>query len=171
MSGVVSGLIGAVVAFALVTVAERKQKSARPNVDGWHTLRPGWLLNGVIVGCALLAGLMGYLLLSGGSTRPDADTQNIYAALLLAGFGGAAAYFGWTCYGRTVMWKGNKLRLRTSLGREVMHRMSDVSSVTKSEMWGEYRLTFRDGSSLRFSAYFHGAGELAAKLSRKAFRD
>lgn len=162
MSGVVTGLVGGAVAFALVAIAERKEKLARTNSGGWKTLRAGWLMNGITLGCSGFAVLMGYFLLSGGSTRPDADTQNIAALLLLLGFGAGAFYFAWIGYGRTIMWKENELRVRTRFGRETVRYISDLSSITKSELRGEYRLTFRDGSTLWVSAYFHGAKELAA---------
>jgi hypothetical protein len=171
MSAIVSGLFGAVVAFALVTIAERRQKSATTLHDGWKALRPGWLINGAIVGCTAFAALMGYFLLSGGSSRPDAATQNGYAVLLLTASVAGAAYIAWTTYGRTVMWKGNELRVRSLSGCETVQRISDVTSARKSEMLGEYRVRFRDGKRLWFSAHLHGANELVAKLPCSAFGD
>lgn len=169
MSAVVSGVVGAVVAFGLVSLAERTQKSATSTPDGWKVLRAGWLINGTIVGATALAACAGHSLVTGGSSLPDAATQNSFAALLLAAFGAGALYVAWTTYGRTVMWKGDELRVRSALGSESLRRISDVSEVTKSETRGEYRISFRDGSTLVFSAHMHGAEELMAKLRQKAF--
>lgn len=43
-SAVLSGLIGGVVAFRLVSLAERTQKPATVAAGGWKVLRTGWLL-------------------------------------------------------------------------------------------------------------------------------
>lgn len=171
MSAVVSGLVGAVVAFGLVSLAERTQKSATATPDGWKVLRAGWLINGTIIGATALATFTGYFLLSGGSSLPDAATQNRFAAVLLAAFAACAIYMAWITYGRTVMWKGNELRVRSVSGSESLRRISDASKVKKSDIRGEYRVTFRDGSTLWFSAHMHGFSELVAKLPRRAFGD
>ena len=171
MSAVGSGLVGAIVAFGLVSLAERTQKRATATADGWKALQPGWLINGTIIGASALAAFAGYFLLSGGSSLPQAATQNGFAALLLAASAACALYIGWTAYGRTVMWKGNELRVRSVSGSESTRRISDASEVKKSEMRGEYRITFRDGSTLWFSAHMHGSSDLVAKLPQRAFRD
>lgn len=171
MSAVVSGLIGAVAAFALITLAELTQRSATERTDGWKTLRPSWLIHGFMILCLSFAGLMSYFLLSGGSSRADAFTQNIFALLLLAIAAAGAIYGAWTSYFRTIMWKGDELRIQPALRLEVERRFSDVTEVVKSETRGEYRVTFRDGSRFWFSAHLHGANDLSAKLPRKVFRD
>jgi hypothetical protein len=171
MSAVVSGLIGAVVAFALVSLAERTQRSATAGLEGWKALRAGWLLNGTLIGAAALAALTGFFLLSGGSSRPDAATQNGFAALLFAAFTAGALYLAWTTWGRTIMWKDDELRVRSLWGGESLKRISDASKAERSELRGEYRITFRDGSRLRFSAHMHGADDLVAQLPRRALRD
>ncbi|WEJ98387.1 MAG: hypothetical protein P0Y59_15720 [Candidatus Sphingomonas phytovorans] len=167
----ISGLIGAVLAAALCLIAERGQKRARANAEGWKTLRPGWLINATVTGMAAMAAFCGYLRFFVGSSRPDADTQMTYALILVIAFGLAALFGMWTNYGRTIMWKGDQLRLRTIFGHDAVRRISEVRSVTKSEMRGEYRLMFHDGSTLWLSAYLHGANELVAKLPRRAGND
>lgn len=170
MSAVVSGLIGGAIAFGLVTLANRTQKSAAIAQDGWKALRTGWLINGGITGSAALAALFGYFLGSGGSALPDAQTQNGMAALLLAAFTGYVIYMAWMVFGRTIMWKGNELLVCTMAGKVAKNRISDVTDVRKLEFLGEYRLTFRDKSSLRFSAHLHGANELLDRLPSRASR-
>jgi hypothetical protein len=169
MSAVVTGLIGAVAAVAVVMLAERTQKPAIMRSGGWTALRPSWLLHGCMILCIGFGALMIYFLLSGGSSRPDASTQNMFALMLLAVAAAGAVYGGWTSYGRKIMWKGNELRIRSPLGREVLQRLSDVVEVTKSETRGEYRVTFRDGSKFWFSAHMHGANDLVARLPQRTF--
>lgn len=169
MSAVVSGLIGAVLAVGLVWLAERTHKSATITHDGWKALRAGWLNVASIMGATALAAFIGYFLLSGGSSLPDSTTQNGIAALLFVTFAGCALYMVWTTYGRTVMWKGNELRVRTVWGSESLRHISDATKLKKSETRGEYRITFRDRSTLWFSAHMYGANELVGKLPRRAF--
>ena len=169
MSPWISGLIGAVVATALALVAERWQKPARADAAGWKALRPGWLLNGMIAGCLAMTAL-GCTFLVVGSSRPDADMQMLYAIVLTAVSGLGALHTLWNSYGRAISWKGDMVKYRSILGRESLRRLSEVSAVTKSEMRGAYRLTFRDGSRLRLSAYLHGAEELVARLPSGAHR-
>jgi hypothetical protein len=171
MSAVVNGLIGGAVAVVLAAVAQRGQRSARIGADGWRLLRPSWLLHGTFFGCSAFASFITGILLSGGSSRPNADTQNLYAVALGAGFGLCALYVGWTTYGRTVAWKGKELRVRTAFGRESVRRFSDVRSIKKSESRGDYRVSFLDGSTLGFSAYLHGAQELAERLLASVCED
>ena len=170
MGAVVSGLLGGVVFAILVTLAARTQKAARTNSEGWKTLRPGWLLNGMIVACIGMAVLAYYFRFCAVSVR-DASTQLTSAYIIIIGFGMAAAYLAWISYGRTIIWKGNDLRVHTITGHDIVRRISDVFSVTKNEFHGEYRLIFRDASMLRFSAYFRGSTELIARLPKQAKAD
>lgn len=171
MSALISGLVAGALAFGLVSLAQRPLRPAAAAPDGWKVLRPSRLIDATIVGVGALAAAAGAFLLGGGSTLPDAAVQNGIAALFLAASGACALYTAWTAYGRSVMWKGDRLRVRTLSGRDSLRRISDVSRVGKNEMLGEYRITFRDGSTLRFSASMHGARGLAAKLPRRALRD
>lgn len=171
MRAVLIGLIAGIVAFALVSLAERTQRSAAATPDGWKRLRAGWLINGTIVAVTALAALIAVFLLSGGSTLPDAARQNGFAILLLAAFAASASYTAWATYGRTIAWKGDALLVRSLSGSESLKRISDIIKVKKSEMRGEYRITFRDGLKLWFSAHMHGANELLARLPRRAFLD
>ena len=168
MSALISGLIGAVVAVGLATLVQRRQKSAMTDGEGWKTLRSSWLLNGTFVACVAFTALISYFLLSGGSSRADAQAQNLYALALAIVFGLGAIYLGWTTYGRTIAWNDRELRVRTVAGRESVRSISDVQSIRKSDAHGDYRITFRDGSKLVFSAYMHGANELVAALPQNA---
>lgn len=171
MSAVVSGLIGAVAAIALGTLAERTQRSATRLPDGWKVLRPSWLVHACMVVCIGFAGLISHFLLGGGSSRPDASVQNLAAFLILAGAVWGAIYVGWTSYCRTIMWRGNKLRVRSILGQEMVQRFGDIAHVKHRDARGEYRLIFRDGSRISFFEHMNGAKELTVRLPRRAFSD
>ena len=169
MSGIVSGLFGAIVAAALVSLSERKQKAARITSDGWRTLSAGWLANTTIILCAYFSCLTAYFLLNGGSRRPDADIQNISSVtlLLISLLGGC--YTAWSVYGRRISWKGNQLRLRTAFGHQMVQKFSDVTSAQRSDWRGEYRLNFKNGTSLWVSVHMNGAQDLLARVPERAF--
>lgn len=164
----ISELIELIVPASLISLSERKQKPARWNAEGWRVLHVGWSMHSVILCCVVLIALMGLYLWASGQTRPDAETQSANALLVLIGTSAVTLYLLWSAYGRTIMWKGEELRVRTIWKTETVYRIADVSSVTKSDMRGEYRLTFQDGSILRLSAHLHGAKELIAKLPCQA---
>lgn len=167
-----SGLVGAAIAFAVGAVARRRQKPAVLRHGGWKALRPSWLSiqTVAVAGCAAFASFLAWFLASGGSTRPDAATQNAIALLLLCASLAAAAWVAWTYYGRTIMWRGDELRVRTLFGRENVRRVSEVKDVTESDFAGDYRVTFRDGSRLRFPTDFHGSRELVVRLKQRRSR-
>jgi hypothetical protein len=141
------------------------------DAEGWRVLRPGWFLHVTFVACVAFTGLIAYFLLSGGSSRSDAEMQNLYAAALGAAFGLGALYVGWTSYGRAIAWKEDRLRVRTVFGRDFARPFSDVRSIKKSEARGDYRIKFLDRSTLTFSAYLHGAQELAEQLPEAVRED
>ena len=171
MSAIVSGLIGAVAAFALVKLAERTQKSATRQLDGWRALRPSWFIHGSMFLFIGLAVVISYLLLNERSNRPEASIPNLIACLLLAGAVWGAIYVGRVNYFRTIFWKGNELHIRPIFGHEIGHRFSDVAKVTNSELSGGYLVIFRDGSRFWFSEHMHGAKDLASRLPKRAFSD
>lgn len=170
MSAVVLGLIGGAIAFGLITLAQRRQKSAAIVNHGWKALRSGRLVNGCIIGTAALAAFFGYFLLNGGSALPDAQMQNSIAAAFLTASASYVLYMTWMVFGRTIMWKGRELRVCTVTGKEATRHIADVTDITKLEFLGEYRLTFRDKSTLRFSEHLNGADELVKRLPRRASR-
>jgi hypothetical protein len=171
MSAVISGLLGGAVAAVLAALAQRSQRAARMTEDGWRVLRPGWFIHATFVGCVALSSLITFSLITGGSTRSDAQTQNLYALALAIAFGLGALYVAWTSYARTLAWKGNDLRFRTITGRDEVRGISHVRSIRKSDARGDYRICFLDGSKLVFSAYLHGARELVEQLRQSAHDD
>lgn len=171
MSPIISGLAGAIAAYLLVTLAERRQRAGFRRADGWTVLRPGWLIKLAILLSTGLAGLIGWFFWSGGSTRPDAAPQNLYALGLLAVFAAGSVYVSWASYWRTIASNDAELRVRRALGGEIVYRLSDLASAERNETRGEYRLQFRDGSGLGISIHFDGARELIERLPPGVFRE
>lgn len=171
MSAIASGVVGAIAAYILIAIAERSQRCAAKLSDGWKVLTPSWMIVIALVGSAALATAIGALIATSDPAPGRSDLQAGSALLLLLTFSAGAIYLAWTTFGLAVKWKSNELRFRRAFGGEVVQRFSDVISVRKSEVSGEYRLRFRDGSGLSFSAHMHGSNELVAKLPRRAFAD
>ena len=143
-------------ATVLSLLFERKRTPAPISSEGWRTLRPSWTLRLVFSACIALTALIVFFLLSGGSTRPDAVTQDLSACALAAFFGLGAAYLWWMMYGYMYAWKGDELRIRGILGREIFHPLSGICSIKRRDNLGDYKIEFSDGSRLSFSAYLLG---------------
>lgn len=169
--GLFSGLIGGAIALALVAIAERAQKKGVRDADGWKSLHASWLLHFNFVGTIALFSFFALFALKGGSTRQDAATQNLFASGGIIFLGLLVAYIGWTSYGRTIAWRGGKVRVRNIFGLVRVKRYSEIAIVEDLNFRGEYRIKFSDGSSLTFSKYLHGAKEFISRLPRKDFWD
>ncbi len=165
MSAVINGLLGGAIAVILAGAAQRTQRTARLRGDGWHTLRPGWLLHGAFAGSLALSAFIGWILLKGGSTRPDAATQNLYALGLATAFGSGALYMAWLNYGRTIAWQGTTICIKSLFSKEKRISFGDVQKIHHDEAQGEYRITFGGGLKLVLSPYFHGATDLAEQIT------
>lgn len=165
MSALVSGLIGGVVAASLGYLSHARQKAARVDKNGWKGLYPGWLLHGTLGGCTAFVVLMIWLLANGGSTRPDAGEQNLYAIGLALFFASASLYVGWFNYGRSVKWRANEIWVRNAFGREAVYSISDIRSVTINDVSGTYRLKFKNGFVLAVSTYLNGTKELVSVVA------
>ncbi len=166
MTPIISGLIGAVVATLLAVLSARTQRGAKIDSDGWKVLHPGWYLHFGFFGSAAFAVIMAYFFFV--STRTDADEQMLFVFLLMAVFGLAALYLGWTCYARIISFKNEWLNVRGIFGNERVYDLNEVSAVKEFSGLGEYRFTFRDGVKLRVSSYFHGVVELINQLPDSA---
>lgn len=171
MTFVLSGLVAAVLAIALVTLAERRQRAGYRGADGWTVLRPGWLIKFAILLCTVLTAVIGWFLWSGGSTRADAATQNLYALGLMLFFAVGAVHVVWAAYSRTIAWNAEALRIGRALRGETVRSIAELASAERIDARSEYRLTFRDGSKLGISTYFDGARELIERLPPGVYRE
>lgn len=93
--------------------------------------------------------------------------QTTIAVMLFLFLGVAAAYSLWSTFGCRVRWRGDCIRLTRWFLPERNWRMADAREVTYSDKLG-FRVTFTDGSRLRFSNYENGASELAGLLRNEA---
>lgn len=164
MSAVISGLIGGLIAVALAALAERRQKRATRDGDGWLRLRPSWYIHAAVVGCAALSVGAGLLYHYIDPARPDIDEQRLAIAALALGFAAGALVVGIPAYGETMRWKGDLLAVRFLWRPEVVRQLSDVTSIERQDTWGVYRLTFKDGSKVGVGIQMHGARELIEHL-------
>lgn len=169
MSAVVSGLVGAACAVAISAMSQKLGKPVKANAEGWKVLRPGWLINGAIVGSSGMSAFFGYIWIFVGSSRSDAETQLLYALGLFLAFGLAAFYLMLLCHAQIVMWKGNQLKIEHRIGSTKAVSFGDISAVAKSDLLGLYRVVFKDGKSVRISKDMQGIEQLLAKLPRRQF--
>lgn len=160
----VAGMIGAAASVAISWYVAARPAKPRTSADGWHLLRPGPLLHCLFLGTLLLLGLFLYILLSGGSTRPDADQQNAALYLLLVGFGAMAVYVGWSTYWTRLRWRGQVLRAATPL-KSADYDFSAVVKASRIDALSLMAIHLEDGSRLYFSTWLPGAAALEAEIT------
>ena len=155
MSAIVSGLIGGAVATALGAAALRSQKEAEVDANGWRRLRPGWYMHLALGGCVLFVLLVAFFFYTGGSARRDAETQNMWALLIMLAFGAGGLWTLWAGYLRRVAWRAGDIRVSTPLGART-YRFANIVGVGGNAEGSECKLHMGDGSVVRVSVYFHG---------------
>lgn len=166
MSPWMTGLIGGVVAAVLCSLAVRNQQNAEISSDEWKTLRPSFFLHVIFILGFALTSLFAYIAFSGGSSLPDADTQNLYLVGLLTAFGVMTIYLWWTTYAQTIAWKGQELRVRRAFGKERHWHFTEIRSIKESDFRGDCCIRFSDGSGIIFSAYLHGSKQLLERVPK-----
>ncbi|MES2753993.1 MAG: hypothetical protein V4659_04945 [Pseudomonadota bacterium] len=164
MSAVVSGLIGGAIAAALGAIALRTQGTPKVDHDGWKTLTPSWLLHmSVFLGAVMTAGVV-YFFAIGGSSLPDANSQNVFAMGLGIAFAVMTAWCAWLTYLQKISWNSSSIR-RSALGQTSVFDRQEFVRVRESSFLGTHRIIFRGGSSIRFFKYANGASDLVESLS------
>ncbi|GMN04175.1 hypothetical protein MTsPCn3_29060 [Erythrobacter sp. MTPC3] len=162
----INGLIGGAIAAVLCYFALRNQRNARVSSDGWKTLCPSFFVHAIFILGVALTSLFAYIVFSGGSSSPDADTQNLYLVGLLTVFAGMMIYLWWTAYAQTIAWKGRSLRVRRALGKDRHWDFSEIRSFKESDFSGDCWIQFSDGSRVIFSTYLHGSQQLLERLPK-----
>lgn len=170
MSWIVCGLIGGVAATAVGSLALRTQKRAHADEDGWKSLRPGWYLHFLVLGCLGFAGAIGYFFWLGGSARTDAAEQNLVALCLLLAFGAAGIWVYLTAYVRKIEWAGGVVRIRSPWRPQVSYRLSEAVAIRDSLNGAECKIRFADGRSLSVNMYFDGFYDFMADLDEASAR-
>ena len=166
MSPWITGLIGGAIAAVFCSLALRNQKVAGVSSDGWKTLRPSFYLHCIFILSVTLTSLFAYIALSGGSSLPDADTQNLSLVGLLTAFGMMTIYLWWTTYAQTIAWKGQELRVRRAFGKERHWYFTEIRSIKESASRGDCCIRFNNGSGIIFSTYLHGSKQLLGRLPK-----
>lgn len=163
--GILAGLIGGIAAAGLTFYVRRRPARAVQDDEGWRSLLPRPVLHAVTLLGAVMPALPAWALLSGGSQRPDAATQNMWAGVLAIGFGMMTLYVAWLTHGTRISFREDTLRVRGLLEtREYPY--ADILSCRKSAMTDELVLTLRGGRRLRLSEYFSGVAEFGESLAR-----
>lgn len=162
LSPLLAGLAGAIG----VALLARLGIAASPDREGWRHIRPSamhWLALG---GSAAFAALVLYIRLFVGSARRDAETQMMWANLIIAGFTVATLVSLWQIrriLRSNVHWRGTTINFTDSIGREQIKPMSEV--VGMERRWsGTIVATFGDGGSLLLDQNAKGAPELLNRI-------
>jgi hypothetical protein len=136
--------------------------AARPDRQGWHHIRPSvmhWL---GLFGSAAFASLMLYIRLFVGSARADAETQMMWANLIIAGFS-VCTLISLRQIRRIrrgdVQWRGTTILFTDAAGTERVKPMTEVAGMDRR--WtGTVAVAFGDGSELLLDQYAKGVPEL-----------
>ncbi len=151
------GLIAAGVVYGLYALSRHSGADQR----GWRHVKAGPMhLTGVSLGAAL-TGLMSYVWLFVGSSRPDAESQMTILFYLIIAFGCGSiivALQAWMIGRRAIRWRGKSVRF--SLGGQAETReFQDIAAIQQT-LWGRVAFKFKDGAVLMLDPYAQGAGEL-----------
>ena len=120
---------------------------------------------GIVLGAGL-AGLMLYVWLFVGSSRPDAESQMTILFCLICAFGSVTVIVGrqtWLITKRDVRWRGQTIKFAAQPMDEARN-LNDVAAV-KLTPWGAFALQFRDGTRIKLDANARGAQQLIDVVS------
>jgi hypothetical protein len=166
--GLVSALsIGAAmfVGGLLRTWARSRSSASRIDAHGWHVLTPVAFV--YPLSFVFPAAFLTLVAVSITDKEPLDGAQMAIGVILLVVLGAGGAYSLWSTFGRRVRWKEDSVRLTRWFLPERTWRTTDAREVTYSDNLG-FRVTFADGSRLRFSSYENGASQLARLLQNEA---
>jgi hypothetical protein len=158
-----SGLTGAIVSYALARLAARP---ATPDRSGWRHVRPGpmhW------TGCILaggLVGLMGYIGLFVGSSRPDAEFQMqvMYGLLVAFAIGGAACTWQMRLIARrAVSFRGKQIAFCDDRRQRVVRHFAEIAEMRNSWLYG-ITIRFSNGTSLRLDPNAVASADLCERI-------
>jgi hypothetical protein len=146
MSGVISGLIGGVLAMLLTQYISRQVgKAGRPG-----ELRFGGFMWGLAIACTMFA------LLPVGLTLAGHQGEFWAKAALFVGFGAGAVY----CFAEAALVRGtydaHEIRFHAPWTGTKHEKWSDLMSMEYVASCSWYTLTFASGKKVRLSEYLHG---------------
>ena len=148
-----AGLVQAAVALLLFPLKQ---------TPGWRQVTPGVSYWAAMIFALALAGLIGWVWMFVGSSRPDGATQMRIAWWLAFLFGCGAAVMGWiilSLHRLKIEWRGETLRW----AGQAAVPMRDLESLTPTAFGGT-RLRFRSGARLTVDGGASGASALIEKI-------
>lgn len=162
LSPLLAGLAGAVGVALLARFGVR----AYPDREGWRHISPSQMHSFALWGSAAFAGLVLYVRLFVGSARADAETQMMWANLIIAGFALGALVSLWQIRRirrSNVHWRGTTVRFIDAAGHEQVKPMTEVAAMDRR--WtGTIAVIFEDGSILSLDQYATGVPELCQQI-------
>ncbi|MFT3671975.1 hypothetical protein [Aestuariivirga sp.] len=129
---------------------------------GWRQVTPGVSYWAAMIFALALAGLIGWVWMFVGSSRPDGATQMRIAWWLAFLFGCGAAVMGWlilSLHRLKIAWRGETLRW----SGQAAVPMRDLESLS-TKMFGGTRLRFHNGAHLTVDGGAYGASALIEKI-------
>lgn len=148
-----AGLVQAAVALLLFPLKQ---------TPGWRQVAPGVSYWAAMIFALVLSGLIGWVWMFVGSSRPDGATQMRIAWWLAFLFGCGAAVMGWIILSLLrlkIEWRGETLRW----SGQTAVPMRDLESLTTTAFGGT-RLRFRNGAHLTVDGGASGASALIEKI-------
>ena len=164
----VSGLIGVLAVMLIAWLAISRPNGVGTTADGWNELRPGFTNHLSVLGCCAFVAIIIYFFATGGSSRLDADEQNVWALLIGIAFGGGGAWLFWLAYLTRFQWKDGHIRICAPFRHNRYYRFSDIRSVAEGYEGSELKLRMADGRTIRINTYACGYVEFVHEIARAA---
>ena len=164
--GVVSGIVGGLVAAALGALAIRYRKAVKVDSQGWRTLRPGMLIHGTTGFLVILAPIFGFFAVQSLlDPNPPDDAWALYILSVASSLG--LLYFAYAGYLRRIAWRGQTIRITTPFAHERSYALRDIASIGSNIDGSGLKLRMRDGSTIQVSHYFHGVDQLLEAIGQE----
>jgi hypothetical protein len=163
MAARIGGLLFAVGAIGALAVYGTR---AEPHSAGWRHITPARTHKFTLMLGLAMTGLMLYVWLFVGSSRPDAAQQMRVLFFLIIGFGGGSGFMAWQI--RRIRQLGLRWSGRTMAycagGTEQERSFDDITAIAPT-LWGSVEISFRDGTRLRVDPTASGARELLKTIA------
>lgn len=165
------GLAGLAVLYGALGVSLlRLARITKRDAPGWACVTPGFSHWFALIGSIGIMGLMSWIWLFVGSARRDAQSQMMYAYILVVAFGIGATYCAYhisRLRTECLRWRGAAIEFEEASGATRRLLMRDFQAFRRL-ISGYFELTFAGGAVIRLDPYADGSGELLAALFETA---